>query len=331
MCRRNESRQQRLTYRENSRYKWSEGLFNSRTAAKHDAAESSIVSVRSFERTSSRSASAGVMRPMAMRDKMVRRSVCMQPLQNANQDFVSFRANANVRSRQAAQKVPESGNRAPTESPRARHTINRTNNAIGASRIAGIQSRNSGSQSRESPRVRIVDVDDGKIRSHFRASSSLMASAAVISPFLSRSSTSERDGEGLVSTNSSSPAMRLRRALMVGIADPENLLHLLDRPVGPEERRDEYLVFKADPRQLRQGKRALDRDSAFRGFGLARPPSARLARFVANPASQMRVWSLEAIRGSRFSTTEDHNNQVYLSFARCFIEFIDLTRQPTKI
>ena len=64
--------------------------------------------------------------------------------------------------------------------------------------------------------VRVVQVNDGNIRSHLMASSSLIASEAVISPFLSRSRTSERDGIGLVSINCSSPEIRLSRALIVG-------------------------------------------------------------------------------------------------------------------
>ena len=59
-------------------------------------------------------------------------------------------------------------------------------------------------------------MNNGDVRSHLIASSSLIASAAVISPFFSRSRTSERDGEGFVSMNCSNPEMRFNRALMVG-------------------------------------------------------------------------------------------------------------------
>ncbi len=64
--------------------------------------------------------------------------------------------------------------------------------------------------------VRVLDFEDGDVGNHLRASNARMASAAEISPLFKRSSTSERDGDGLVSTNSSWLEMRFRRALIVG-------------------------------------------------------------------------------------------------------------------
>src|SRR5579863_173124 len=44
------------------------------------------------------------------------------------------------------------------------------------------------------------------------------------------------------------------------ITHSEDLLHLLDRPVGPQKCRHKNLVLQAQPRQFRQRKRALNRD-----------------------------------------------------------------------
>src|SRR5258706_783721 len=61
-----------------------------------------------------------------------------------------------------------------------------------------------------------ADTDYRYEWNHFNASSSRIASCALISPLLSRSRTSARDGAGLVSTNSRLCAIRLSRDLMVG-------------------------------------------------------------------------------------------------------------------
>ena len=58
--------------------------------------------------------------------------------------------------------------------------------------------------------------------------------------------------------------MRFSRALIVGIADAEHLLHLLDRAVALHEGGDEDLVLERQARELRQFERAFDGDVAVR-------------------------------------------------------------------
>ena len=100
----------------------------------------------------------------------------------------------------------------------------------------------------------IVDVNDGDAGNHLRVSSARMASSAEISPAVSRSSTSARDGEGLLSAYGSCPDQAVETRLDGRVADAEGLLHLLDRTVRAEKRDDKDLVFEAEERPVRGGR-----------------------------------------------------------------------------
>ena len=114
-----------------------------------------------------------------------------------------------------------------------------------------------------------------------------IASSALISPLFSRSSTSAREGEGLVSMNSELAGDPVKPGLDRRITDPKYLFHFLDGPVGAQEGGYEDVVSRpTGPAGRVNAPSTVICFSATRTRSMTRGPPGRSA---AAPASRKRA------------------------------------------
>src|SRR5579872_3821470 len=121
----------------------------------------------------------------------------------------------NARSRHAAENV--------ARGPRGLHQAHPADQTVQEEERQGQNGKRQQQDPQEGQRdpqsnraARRADPNDSQPRNHGNASSSRIASPAVISPRFNRSSTSAREGAGFVSTNSRLFEIRFSRDLMVG-------------------------------------------------------------------------------------------------------------------
>src|ERR1700734_1489842 len=170
---------------------------------------------------SRRSASSAVILPAASISRILRRCSFItisqvNELEDADANIGSIGGDTDLRAGQCADQIPKNTERIPGADLAGDRQAEEDDEDERRQQDRRNPEKEQWNPERNRAPVGRFDMDNGNVWSHFSSSSARIASAGVSSPLLSRFSTSVREGDGLLSTNSSWLEMRLSLALMVG-------------------------------------------------------------------------------------------------------------------